>query len=60
MQEALYEARRALQTMDVPVGAVVVIDNEIVGRGRNQREASADPLPGLQSICGNPGALRCV
>ena len=43
MQEALYEARCALQTMDVPVGAVVVIDNGIVGRGHNRREASADP-----------------
>jgi hypothetical protein len=33
MQEALHAARCALQTMDVPVGAVVVIDNEIVGPG---------------------------
>jgi tRNA(adenine34) deaminase len=43
MQEALYEARMALRTADVPVGAVVVADNVIVGRGRNQREALADP-----------------
>ena len=33
----------ALCTADVPVGAVVVADNVIVGRGRNQREALADP-----------------
>ena len=43
MQEALHEARMALCTADVPVGAVVVADNVIVGRGRNQREALADP-----------------
>ena len=43
MQEALHEARMALCTADVPVGAVVVCDNAIIGRGRNQREALADP-----------------
>jgi tRNA(adenine34) deaminase len=43
MQVALEEARRALQTMDVPVGAVVVLDGVIIGRGHNQREALADP-----------------
>ncbi|ETX08113.1 MAG: hypothetical protein ETSY2_07275, partial [Candidatus Entotheonella gemina] len=43
MQEALHEARKALATEDVPVGAVVVFDGSIVGRGHNQREALADP-----------------
>lgn len=43
MQEALHEARQALRTADVPVGAVVVVDQVIVGRGHNQREALTDP-----------------
>jgi tRNA(adenine34) deaminase len=43
MQEALHEARKALAAGDVPVGAVVVLDRSIIGRGHNQREALADP-----------------
>ncbi|ETW98786.1 MAG: adenosine deaminase [Candidatus Entotheonella factor] len=43
MQEALQEARKALATEDVPVGAVVVFDGLIIGRGHNQREALTDP-----------------
>jgi tRNA(adenine34) deaminase len=43
MGEALQEAKRALQSGDVPVGAVVVVDHVIVGRGRNAREAFTDP-----------------
>jgi len=43
MQAALHEARKALATGDVPVGAVVVFEGAIIGRGHNQREALADP-----------------
>lgn len=43
MREALYEARLALQTADVPVGAVVVVENSVIARGHNQRQALADP-----------------
>jgi tRNA(adenine34) deaminase len=43
MQEALHEARKALAVQDVPVGAVVVHEGSIIGRGHNQREALADP-----------------
>ncbi len=43
MQAALGEARKALQATDVPVGAVVVVDDVIVGRGCNQRQALGDP-----------------
>jgi tRNA(adenine34) deaminase len=44
MREALSEAREAGQAGDVPVGAVVVRDGQIVGRGRNRRVAGGDPL----------------
>ncbi len=43
MQEALQEARKALVTEDVPVGAVIVFEGSIIGRGHNQREARGDP-----------------
>lgn len=43
MDEALAEARAALAHDDVPIGAVVVHDGTVVGRGRNRREADQDP-----------------
>jgi tRNA(adenine34) deaminase len=44
MRLALDEARAALATDDVPVGAVVLAaDGSVLGRGRNTREADADP-----------------
>jgi len=41
--EALAEARLALEAGEVPVGAVVVLDGEVIGRGHNLREAAQDP-----------------
>ena len=38
MNEALRLAKEAAQEGEVPVGAVVVCDGEIVGTGRNRRE----------------------
>jgi tRNA(adenine34) deaminase len=43
MGEALAEARAAWAAGDVPVGCVIVINNEIVARGRNRRQLSGDP-----------------
>ncbi|GMV97676.1 MAG: tRNA-specific adenosine deaminase [Phycisphaerae bacterium] len=43
MRQALAEARAALEAGDVPVGAVVVHDGRIIGRGHNQRELLQDP-----------------
>jgi len=40
---ALEEARAAGAAGDVPVGSVVVVGGVVVGRGRNRREANADP-----------------
>jgi tRNA(adenine34) deaminase len=40
---ALDEARRAAEAGDVPVGAVVVVDGEVVARRHNEREATGDP-----------------
>ncbi len=43
MREALAEARKAMECGEVPIGAVVVRDGEIVGRGYNLRETKKDP-----------------
>jgi len=43
MTQALAEARLALEHGDVPVGAVVVIDGQVVARAHNERELRGDP-----------------
>lgn len=43
MDVALEEARKALAAGEVPVGAIVVVDGRIVGRGFNQPISSVDP-----------------
>jgi len=43
MREALAFARIAFSEKEVPVGAVVVRQGKMIGRGRNRREALADP-----------------
>jgi tRNA(adenine34) deaminase len=43
MREALAEARLALAHDDVPIGAVVVHEGRVIGRGHNEREHLADP-----------------
>jgi tRNA(adenine34) deaminase len=44
MGAALVEAAAAGAAGDVPVGAVVVVGESIVGRGRNRREVANDPI----------------
>jgi tRNA(adenine34) deaminase len=43
MEEALRAAQRALETGEVPVGAVVVCQGRIVGRGWNRNITDFDP-----------------
>lgn len=43
MQEALRSAQRALEIGEVPVGAVVVYEGRIVGRGFNRNLSDSDP-----------------
>jgi len=44
MEEALREAQRALAMGEVPVGAVVVRDGAVLGRGCNRPISSNDPV----------------
>ena len=63
MREALAEAELALDAGDVPVGAVMVRNGEIVSRGRNTREAENDALGhaeinAIRSACAAVGDWR--
>ena len=50
MDEALKEAERAYRGGEVPVGAVVVIGDRVVGRGHNQIESLKDPTAHAEMI----------
>jgi tRNA(adenine34) deaminase len=50
MREALKEAKQALKKEEVPVGAVVVLENRIIGRGSNQVEMLLDPTAHAEMI----------
>lgn len=43
MKIALLEAQKAYNANEVPVGAIIVKDNKIIGRGYNLKEENADP-----------------
>lgn len=50
MRAALQQARRALEDDEVPVGAVVVHGDRIIGRAYNQRERLRDPTAHAEMI----------
>jgi len=50
MEEALRAAQRALEAGEVPVGAVVVCNGKIVGRGWNRNIANSDPTAHAEVI----------
>ncbi|RFM30657.1 nucleoside deaminase [Deminuibacter soli] len=50
MRQALKEARRAYDADEVPVGAVVVMQNRIIARGYNQVETLNDPTAHAEMI----------
>ena len=50
MRLALREAERALEHDDVPIGAVVVREGEVIGAGGNERELRQDPTAHAEII----------
>jgi tRNA(adenine34) deaminase len=50
MKQALREAVRAFEEDEVPVGAIVVIENKIIARGYNQVEKLNDPTAHAEII----------
>jgi len=58
MRLAVEEAQRALAHDDVPVGVVVVVAGEVVGRGHNERELRQDPTAHAEVIALREAAER--
>ncbi len=61
MKQALREANDAFHEDEVPIGAVVVINNQIIARGHNQVERLNDPTAhaevlAITSACSHLGA----
>ena len=58
MEAALVEALAARDAGEVPIGAVVAIDGEIVGRGFNQPISSGDPTAHAEIVAIRDAARR--
>lgn len=63
MKEALCEAKKAMEEKEIPVGAIVVKDGVIVGRGYNLKEKNNNPtdhaeIRAIQEACKTIGDWR--
>jgi tRNA(adenine34) deaminase len=63
MKEALKEAYKAYEINEVPIGAVIVKDGEVIGRGFNQKETLKDAtlhseITAIKEACKNLGGWR--
>lgn len=58
MQEAIEEAKKAAAMGEVPVGAVIVKDGQIIGRGHNQTEFLKDPTAHAEIIAIRQAAAK--
>lgn len=58
MQHALEQARFAAEAGEVPVGAIVVKDGEIVGRGHNRNLLDNDPTAHAEIVALRQAAAR--
>ena len=50
MKQALLQAEKAFAAEEVPVGAIVVHDGKVIGRGHNQKEQLNDPTAHAEMI----------
>ncbi len=50
MEFAFKEAEQAYKRKEVPIGAVIIFENRIIGRGYNQTEALRDPTAHAEII----------
>ncbi|NLM96938.1 MAG: nucleoside deaminase [Halanaerobiaceae bacterium] len=50
MRFAIKEAEKALEIDEVPIGAIVVCDGEIIGKGYNLKERDSDPTAHAEII----------
>ena len=50
MKEALKEAQKSYKKEEIPVGAIIVKDGKIIGRGHNLKETKTDPTKHAEII----------
>jgi len=50
MREALELARQAAASGEVPIGAIVVVDGRVIGRGANSPIAKSDPTAHAETL----------
>ena len=55
---ALEEARRATTVSEVPVGAIVVVEEQVIGRGHNQPLSTVDPTAHAEIVALRRAAKR--
>jgi len=61
MQAALEEARQGLAEGGIPIGSVLIIDGQIVGRGHNRRVQVGSPILHAEMDClENAGRLKAA
>src|ERR1700675_4953566 len=58
MRRALELAQRAALDIEVPVGAVLVLDEEVIGEGWNRPIGEHDPTAHAEIVALRDGALR--
>ncbi|MFW9944811.1 MAG: nucleoside deaminase [Candidatus Sifarchaeia archaeon] len=44
MAEAISEAQKGLEEGGIPIGSILVVDGEVIGRGHNRRIQSGSPV----------------
>ncbi|MFO0941434.1 MAG: nucleoside deaminase [Pirellulales bacterium] len=60
MRQALTLAQQAMQQDEVPVGAIVTLNNKVVGSGWNQRESLQDPTAHAEMIAITQAAASII
>lgn len=68
IKQAIIEAEKAREKDEIPIGAVVVFNDEIIGRGHNLRESLGDPtlhaemiaIRQAASVMGNWRLIGCT
>lgn len=56
MEEALKEARRALELDEAPIGAIITMGDKIISRGHNRRNTDKNPLAHAEILAINEAA----
>jgi len=61
LEAAIDQARQGLRTGGIPIGSVLVIDDQIVGRGHNRRQQRGSPVLHAEMDClENAGRLAAA